>query len=162
MIGIIALSIRPTGMHLMKATTLMYKNWWHHYIILHMVNIIILITKTEKDVIFRQNFEETLGENIEILKDIAVYVSERNIHLIITVFPATIYYQTFFDMNFREYFYDALEQVNEEVHLVDCFGDPFFDEEDFNDTDHLNDSGAAKMTLMLNHLLQQMNECDSI
>ena len=107
-------------------------------------------------------FEETLGENIEILKDIAVYVSERNIHLIITVFPATIYYQTFFDMNFREYFYDALEQVNEEVHLVDCFGDPFFDEEDFNDTDHLNDSGAAKMTLMLNHLLQQMNECDSI
>ena len=38
----------------------------------------------------------------------------------------------------------------------------FFDEEDFNDTDHLNDSGAAKMTLMLNHLLQQMNECDSI
>lgn len=91
-----------------------------------------------------------------------MYASENKMHLILTVFPVTIYYQTFFDMNFREFFYDALEQVNKEIHLVDCFGDPFFDEEDFNDTDHLNNSGAAKMTLMLNHLLQQMNECDSI
>lgn len=107
-------------------------------------------------------YGETLRENIEILKEIATYVSEHKMHLVLIVFPATIYYQTFFDMNFKGYFYDALEQVNEEIHLIDCFGDPFFNEEDFNDTDHLNDRGAVKMTLMLNQLLQQMNERDSI
>ncbi len=47
---------------------------------------------------------------------------------------------------FKNGFYAALDRVKGTVHLLDLFDEASFTDRDFNDTDHLSDSGAEKMT----------------
>lgn len=97
-------------------------------------------------------------ENIQILKSLAKYCSERNINLVVVVTPATHYYRSAFNNEFKRFFYDTLNNIDYPIHVLDLFDDLSFVDNDFNDTDHLREKGATKMTktiLELLHLIEQ-------
>ena len=55
-------------------------------------------------------------------------------------------------------FYSVLDKVDGTVHLLDLVEDSSFDNNfDFNDTDHLSDSGARKLSQMISSILHEIN-----
>ena len=42
------------------------------------------------------------------------------------------------------------------VHYLNCFNDDLFSTSDFRDADHLNSTGAAKFSLKLDTIIQQL------
>lgn len=99
----------------------------------------------------------TYQENIKIIKSLGVYLSEKNIHMIMAVFPATTYYRNGADTRFRDLYYEALENIESTVHVIDCYDADIFQNEDFIDTDHLGDKGAEKMTYIVKELIREIH-----
>lgn len=99
----------------------------------------------------------TYRENIRILKSIEAYLQKKNIHMIMVVFPATAYYRNGADTRFKDFYYEALENIESIVHVVDCYDVDIFQNEDFADTDHLDDKGAEKMTYIVKELIKELH-----
>ena len=60
---------------------------------------------------------------------------------------------------YKEIFYSVLDNVDGTVHLLDVVDDSSFDNSlDFNDTDHLSDSGAIKLSEMVSRILKEINQ----
>lgn len=98
--------------------------------------------------------ELSLMENIVLFQKFVTFCNEKNINLLIIVAPASKYYRNVLSIAYRDTFYDVLNRVNGTIHLLDLYGDSMFADEDFNDTDHLNESGAAKMTEAVLQMLE--------
>lgn len=77
------------------------------------------------------------------------WADENGITVFVVVAPATEQYRKTFDIKFKDYFIDVLDSVEQPVHLLDLFDSELFVDEDFLDSDHLNDSGAEKLTKIL-------------
>ena len=65
----------------------------------------------------------------------------------------TEWYLRAFDPKFKEYYYQALESLDYEIHHIDFNDADVFSDSDFNDMDHLNDAGTVKATSILNSIL---------
>ncbi|PNQ84991.1 hypothetical protein [Paenibacillus polymyxa] len=101
---------------------------------------------------------ETVKENTNVLENLINYLSEERITPIVVVFPATEYYQNFFDPEFKAVFYEVMNSLanTHKFKLVDLFDSDDFVESDFLDMDHLNEKGAVKVTNMLNRVLDSL------
>lgn len=100
----------------------------------------------------------TVKENTNIITDITNFCNARNINLLFVVTPFTKYYREYSFNGFKEAFYDILNNKAEGVvHLLDLYEDAYFTDEDFNDSDHLGDLGAIKLTSFIQNVLQQIN-----
>lgn len=75
---------------------------------------------------------------------------------LIVITPVTSYYLDYLDPDFKSEFYRVLNEVNGIVHLLDLSDNKEFVDADFNDTDHLNDRGAKKLTLNIVQALAEM------
>lgn len=102
--------------------------------------------------------EFSLAENKQIFEKLAQYCFEKNINLVVVVTPATHYYRSAFDAHFKNIFYDTLNSLEYPVHLLDLFDNVSYVAEDYNDTDHLSDKGATKMTKAVLELLHIINK----
>ncbi|MGG1616002.1 hypothetical protein ACIFQM_11005 [Paenibacillus sp. NRS-1782] len=101
---------------------------------------------------------ETVKENTNVLKNLINYLNEERITPVVVAFPATEYYQNFFDPEFKAVFYEVMNSLaNTHIFkLVDLFDSDDFVESDFLDMDHLNEKGAIKVTNMLNIVLDSL------
>lgn len=100
--------------------------------------------------------KHSLEENVDILNELCLFLNKRNIKFIVVVFPASKYYAKYLDLQYKEDFYNVLEALKSEIHVVDCFDVGIFEEEDFIDTDHLNERGAIKMSNILKGILKEL------
>lgn len=64
----------------------------------------------------------------------------------IVVAPASKYYVKHIAPQFKEIFYEVVNSIDSSLKILDYSNGESFLDEDFNDMDHLSDSGAIKLT----------------
>lgn len=100
--------------------------------------------------------EECLRENREILNSLAKSCEVNKQELLVVIPPFTREYEEFINPAMKVVLLDELNNMPYPVHyydLNDSVWDGIFDENDFFDMDHLNDSGAEKLTRIILGLL---------
>ncbi len=93
-----------------------------------------------------RKYKLTYSENTCKLQQLVSFCEKKSIRLLFVVTPGSKSYRSYFDPGFKNDFYAALASVDGTVHLLDLFDEASFTDRDFNDADHLSDSGAEKMT----------------
>lgn len=97
-----------------------------------------------KSIRYVQSFEE----NVSILMEMGKWCLDNNIEFYILNFPVSKLYHEAENRAFREIYYDMIKSLKFPAVLLD-FDELEFGDECFNDTDHLNDIGARKLTEIL-------------
>ena len=85
------------------------------------------------------------------------YTAKRNIRLLIVVPPVTSFYRDRLNAEIQNKFYEILDKIESEIHLLDLTNADVFEDKDFIDTDHLNDIGAQKMTTLVLEVLEEIS-----
>lgn len=93
--------------------------------------------------------KESVQENKVCLQEFVRYLKERNVNPIIVIAPATQEYLRYVNPEIKDITFEALDSIPEEFDFIDLNETNAFTEEDFIDTDHLNELGAYKMSRIL-------------
>lgn len=101
--------------------------------------------------------KNTFLENVKIFQDFMTFCDTEKINLLLVVTPSTPDYLNCLLPDYKTIFYDILNEVDGVIHLLDLADDTTFLDEDFNDTDHLNEKGAKKLTQIILDTLQEIN-----
>lgn len=88
----------------------------------------------------------SLLANVELLCRFVQFCKERSISLTIVVAPASKYYAKHIAPQFKEIFYEVVNSIDSSLKILDYSNDESFLDDDFNDMDHLSESGAIKLT----------------
>lgn len=104
----------------------------------------------------------TVQENERLFRKLADYTAERNIRLLIVVPPVTSFYRDRLNAEIQNKFYEILDKIESEIHLLDLTNADVFEDKDFIDTDHLNDIGAQKMTTLVLEVLEEIHNREDI
>lgn len=100
----------------------------------------------------------SFNENLSVFQDFVYFCNDRGINLLLTAMPASSQYLKYLTPEYKNIFYSVLDKVDGTVHLLDLVEDSSFDNNfDFNDTDHLSDSGARKLSQMISSILHEIN-----
>ncbi len=91
---------------------------------------------------------QSLKENLKIFNDMGRWCHENKIELYILNFPVSKHYLKWENPAFKDIYYDIIRTFEFPAILLD-FVDMEFEDEFFNDPDHLNDIGARKLTGIL-------------
>ena len=100
--------------------------------------------------------ELSVMENVVLFQQFVTFCNKHNLHLLMVVAPASKYYRNVLSTDYHDTFYDVLNKVDGTIHLLDLYEDPAYTDKDFNDTDHLNELGAAKMTEAVLQILETL------
>ncbi len=94
---------------------------------------------------------ETIGKNIEILKDVAQTCKNQKIRLVLIITPTWKTYYNIFPREQLEKMYCAIRYLQDscQVEFYDYFRDSRFIDEDFYNCSHLSRIGAAKFSKIL-------------
>jgi len=96
-------------------------------------------------------------ENIGHFQTLVNYCNTNGINLLIVVTPMTKHYLKYLDTKYKDDFYSILESTDGMIHLLDLAEDSSFENNiHFNDTDHLNDLGAAKLSSIISSTLDEI------
>ena len=99
----------------------------------------------------------TLKENMLLFQNLVAYCNKKGINLIFVVTPMTKQYLSYLNPKFKDDFYNILDKTDGNVHLLDLASNDAFDNDaDFNDTDHLNDLGSAKLSSIISTILKEI------
>lgn len=96
----------------------------------------------------------SLYENVERFEKFADLCEEMDIKLWMVVTPVTKEYKNNLDKEYKKSFYDILNRIKAPIQLIDFQDIDIFVNEDFNDTDHLSEIGAKKMTKMILDIIE--------
>ncbi len=99
----------------------------------------------------------TVQENERLFCKLVDYTAKRNIRLLIVVPPVTSFYRDRLNAEIQNKFYEILDKIESEIHLLDLTNADVFEDKDFIDTDHLNDIGAQKMTTLVLEVLEEIS-----
>lgn len=88
----------------------------------------------------------SLLANADLFCRFVQFCKERNISLTMVVSPASKYYVKHIAPQFKEIFYEVANSIDSSLKILDYSNDENFIDEDFNDMDHLSESGAVKLT----------------
>ncbi len=100
----------------------------------------------------------SFNENINLFQEFVYFCNDRRINLLLTAMPVSCQYLKYLNPEYKNIFYSVLDQIDGTVHLLDLVGDSSFDNSlDFNDTDHLNDAGAIKLSQLVAATLEEIN-----
>lgn len=101
------------------------------------------------------NYKQTTKEYNQIFNEFICYLHEKNVKPIIIVFPNTRYYSEFLNESYEREFYNIINKISEKfrIKLIDFSKKDIFEESDFIDFDHMNETGAMKITKEINKYL---------
>lgn len=101
-------------------------------------------------------YVSTYWENVCLLQSFGVWCQERGIQLVFLIFPVSQSYDRYLDPQFKKTYYEMLKGFSFPFEFLDLMvqTDGVTDE-DFNDTDHLNDLGAQRLTMALKAVLPE-------
>lgn len=91
-------------------------------------------------------------ENKEILNSFVKYCNDRGVEVCIIAFPSTQFYKEYLLKEYKELYMDALNSIDGVIHFIDFNEIDIFTDEDFVDMDHLDKSGAIKVSKIINNL----------
>ncbi|HEY5588549.1 MAG TPA: hypothetical protein VIK86_06295 [Candidatus Paceibacterota bacterium] len=96
-------------------------------------------------------YENTRIENEGIFKEFINMLIGKNIEPIIVIFPVTKYYKYTLKDEFKDTFYQYINELNlyNKIKIVDLYNSKGFNDNDFIDSDHLSKAGAIKVTHIL-------------
>ena len=100
-----------------------------------------------------------LAKNLFYLKDIIHKSAERNVIVILVTTPT---YKTYYDnldaiqSNIMKNECESLSTNYDNVMYIDLMDDKRFFEQDFCDADHLNEIGATKLTMLIQHSIDSL------
>ncbi len=100
------------------------------------------------------NREATFRENKNLLEAFIKKCNAWNIEVWIAVLPFTKAYMEQLDPSVRERFTEALDEIDGMFHSVDFNETDLFTDEDFIDSDHLGESGAYKVSVLMEEILE--------
>jgi hypothetical protein len=106
----------------------------------------------------RFKWKYTYNENTDILNKFSQFCLDRSINLVFVVTPMTEAFRKYSNPEFKAAFYEALENAPGEIHVLDLYDSPEYSDGDFIDSDHLDDSGAEKLTKAILATLREINE----
>lgn len=102
-------------------------------------------------------YKKTLNENMQILRELIIFTNLNKIELSIVVFPVSSFYSSHLDKRFKEQFYKFFKSISDSgynIKLIDMFtSNEINEDKDIIDYDHLSESGALKITEILNRLI---------
>lgn len=93
--------------------------------------------------------KESFEENKTILREFVHFLRSRHIEPIVVITPFTDEYNRFVRKEMKEAVLELLNCVPEPIHYIDFNQPSFFEPSDFMDTDHLNETGARKVSGLL-------------
>ena len=101
-------------------------------------------------------YHATLQENVRLLQSFGVWCQERGIQLIFLIFPVSQSYDRYLDPRFKKAYYEMLKGFSFPFEFRDLMEQAKgMKDAHFNDTDHLNDLGAQRLTAALKAVLPE-------
>ncbi|MBD5473697.1 MAG: hypothetical protein HDR20_12635 [Lachnospiraceae bacterium] len=102
-----------------------------------------------------KKYVQSREENSMLVLKIADYLYQRDIMPVFVIFPFTEWYNRYIDTEYKKEIYDLLDSLPIPVEFWDLNDyKGIFDDDDFCDTDHLNDKGAEKASVLLDEILK--------
>ncbi|MFA1737439.1 nucleoside-diphosphate sugar epimerase/dehydratase [Lysinibacillus fusiformis] len=104
----------------------------------------------------KKNYPLTVKENREIFSDLLKLLEEKQVNILLVIFPVSKYYKLFFDDKLKEQFYYILNNFLNDyrVTLIDLYNTELFEDMHFSNSSHLNYYGAVKVTDIINSFLK--------
>lgn len=109
--------------------------------------------------------EKILNYNLTILNDIIKWSKDNHVKIIFVTPPA---YHTFTEnlsQNQLQLISETVEQIllkNDNCFYFDFLNHPGFDKSDYEDSHHLNDSGAQKFSVLVNDVIEGIRKKENI
>lgn len=100
---------------------------------------------------------QSFTENTYLFNEFVSFCTNNKINLLIVVAPATKYYLQTLNPEYKDIFYNVLNNADGIIHLLDLSDESSYLTEDFIDADHLSDFGAAKMTQSILSMLKELS-----
>ncbi|WP_160687137.1 hypothetical protein [Clostridium sp. C2-6-12] len=97
-------------------------------------------------------YVDSYKENREILNSFVKFCNERKVNVYLLAFPSTKYYKKYLLKDFQESYLSAVNSIDGELKFIDFNDLDIFDNKDFVDMDHLDKSGATKISDYINNL----------
>ena len=101
------------------------------------------------------HYYDSIAENQKLIREFVGDMYERHIKVMFVIFPFTKYYNHYIDPTYKQTILSCLEELPTAVEFLDMndYSQEFCDE-DFLDSDHLNDHGATKASGFLANYLK--------
>ncbi len=100
------------------------------------------------------NYALTYEENVRLLRKIFESLEDRGTRIHVMVMPFSSYYNERIDPRYKENIFSTMDKMEQEIHFVDFNEHNLFADEDFLNSDHLNETGARKLTSIVNEVLK--------
>lgn len=101
-----------------------------------------------------KKYVNSYEENCMLVRKMTDYLHERGVRTVFVIFPFSTFYNRYIDRNYKEEIYALLESLPVPVEFWDMNDyEDMFEDSDFVDTDHVNDRGAEKASVLLDALL---------
>lgn len=97
-------------------------------------------------------YVDSYKENIEILNSFVEFCNERKVNVYMLAFPSTKFYSKYLLQEYKESYLSAIKSIKGELNFIDFNDIDIFENKDFVDMDHLDKSGAIKISEYINNL----------
>ena len=135
-------------------------NYHNHADKLKVIDLPILMKCRKRAEVYKHRyFPETVLENKKIFFDYLELCQKHNVIPIVTVFPVTKIWREFFPKRLLDEFFVIISEARKKYHFhfIDKLNfDDHLETKDFIDADHINISGARKISKFINDYIMQL------
>ena len=100
------------------------------------------------------NYALTYEENARLLRKIFERLDDNGTRIHVMVMPFSSYYNERINPAYKEKIFSTMDQMEQEIHFIDFNEYNLFNDEDFLNSDHLNETGGRKLTSLVNEVMK--------
>lgn len=103
-----------------------------------------------------KKYIQSYEENCILLRRMTDYLKQQDITTVFVIFPFTRWYNQYIDTRYKNEIYNLLDSLPVPVEFWDMNDyEGVFEDSDFLDTDHLNDKGAEKASILFDDYISE-------